>query len=209
MKNTREKILQTALALFNQHGYTQVTIRMIAGDMGISSGNLNYHFKKREDILVVLYEEMVAVFDQRVSALPDTVLSLERVYNDIKSSMERMVAYRFFWTDLYHILGIHAKIRTHFHATLDARRKGYAFLFKSLEAQSLLLPAPYPGAYKQLAEKMIIFSNTWIYAAQLYPLPTLTTAADQNAKLLFSYLWPYLTPAGKAKMQAILPSYFQ
>ena len=51
MKNTRKNILNASKVLFNELGYSQVTIRMIALQLNMSSGNLNYHFKKRENIV--------------------------------------------------------------------------------------------------------------------------------------------------------------
>ena len=77
MKNTRQKILDTSRNLFNDLGYSQVTIRMIASKLNMSSGNLNYHFRKREDILEALYFEMVQVFDERVQTLDSKQISLK------------------------------------------------------------------------------------------------------------------------------------
>ena len=57
--------------LFNELGFSQVTIRMIASELGFSSGNLNYHFRKRADILEALYFEMVEVFDKRIQDLSE------------------------------------------------------------------------------------------------------------------------------------------
>jgi AcrR family transcriptional regulator len=42
---------------------------MIALELNMSSGNLNYHFKKREDIFEALYFEMVLEFDERIESL--------------------------------------------------------------------------------------------------------------------------------------------
>ena len=55
MKDTKEIIINTALKLFNTEGLSKVTLRTIANKMGISQGNLNYHFKKRDDIIEALY----------------------------------------------------------------------------------------------------------------------------------------------------------
>lgn len=114
MKNTRDKILNAARNLFNKQAYSNVTIRMIAKELQISSGNLNYHFKKKEEILEALYFEMVAEFDARVENLNKTEFDLETVYHDIKISMERMLYYSFFWTDLYNLLRANKKIKKHF-----------------------------------------------------------------------------------------------
>lgn len=64
MKNTKQQILEAARKRFNKSGYMQATICMIASKLGISSGNLNYHFCKREDILEALYFAMVKQFDK-------------------------------------------------------------------------------------------------------------------------------------------------
>ena len=53
MKNRKKEIVEVARTLFNAKGYSNVTIRMIAMELGMSSGNLNYHFKKKEAILEV------------------------------------------------------------------------------------------------------------------------------------------------------------
>ena len=58
MSKKKKLILEAARTLFNERGYSQVTIRMIALELNMSSGNLNYHFKKREDIFETLYFEI-------------------------------------------------------------------------------------------------------------------------------------------------------
>lgn len=49
--NTKNKILECARQLFNEKSYQNVTMRDISSQLGISVGNLTYHFKKKEDIL--------------------------------------------------------------------------------------------------------------------------------------------------------------
>jgi AcrR family transcriptional regulator len=61
--NTKEKILSKALELFNEKGYNTITTRSIAAELGISAGNLHYHFKHSEDILKILFSEMTQKMD--------------------------------------------------------------------------------------------------------------------------------------------------
>ena len=51
---TKDKILVTALQLLNEHGVKSVTIRDIAAEMGISHGNLGYHYANMELIIYAL-----------------------------------------------------------------------------------------------------------------------------------------------------------
>lgn len=63
--NTKQKILQQALQLFNENGLSNVSLREISEAMDISVGNLQYHFKKREDIVEGLFDEFLNYFKNR------------------------------------------------------------------------------------------------------------------------------------------------
>jgi AcrR family transcriptional regulator len=58
--STRERILETALALFNERGVHGVGVRDIARALGMSPGNLQYHFAKKDDLVAALIERMHA-----------------------------------------------------------------------------------------------------------------------------------------------------
>lgn len=204
MLDTKKKILDTARLLFNQHGYAQVTIRMIAQQAGMSSGNLNYHFRRREDILEALYFEMVAVFDQRISRLPTKEISLEQIREDIRRSMEHMIDYQFFWTDLYNLLRLSAAIRRHFMDAYQSRLQGYQLLFAELQRQQLMRPPEFEGEYRLLAERMITQGNTWIYMARLYEESDLLQSVGRFADALLAFLYPQLSKAGKRLYRSLL-----
>lgn len=57
MEDTRGKILTTAAQLFEQQGYRSVSMRAIAASLGISVGNLTYHFPHKQDIATALVEQ--------------------------------------------------------------------------------------------------------------------------------------------------------
>jgi AcrR family transcriptional regulator len=47
---TKQKILNASLALFNEYGISNVRLQQIADETGISVGNLAYHFANKEAI---------------------------------------------------------------------------------------------------------------------------------------------------------------
>lgn len=197
MSKTRDKILITARSLFNQHGVSNVTIRQIALEMGISSGNLNYHFKKREEIIEAIYFEMVAVFDERVETLNEELFTLPYVHAEMKKSMSRMVAYKFIWIDLYHLLRTFPKINKHFIAVWHKRKGGSLLLFQRLTEDGLMRAEKFPGEYEQLAIRMINLSDGWLNATVLYGKEVTEKVVEENLSLLFGLLFPYLTEEGE------------
>ena len=72
--NTKDRILETALSMFSDHGYDPVSIRDICGAVGIKESTVYYHFKNKQDILDSLFLR----FEEHVRSLlavlhsPDT-----------------------------------------------------------------------------------------------------------------------------------------
>jgi AcrR family transcriptional regulator len=204
MKKTKEKILDTARELFNESGYSQVTIRQIASAMGISSGNLNYHYRTRESILEALYFQMVEPFDKRIEELDQHTFTVEAIYHDIKTSMQGMLAYRFFWTDLYNLLSSNTSIRDHFESVRAAREGGYRFLFTQLQQRQAMTSTISSWETELLIERMIDYSNTWLYASKLYLDRSINEdQVNHYAFVLLSMLYPYLTEQGREEFEQL------
>ncbi|NQX92068.1 MAG: TetR family transcriptional regulator [Flavobacteriales bacterium] len=201
MKNTKSRILDTARIMFNIHGYSNVTIRMIASEMGISSGNLNYHYKTREEILESLYFEMVDVFDQRVNALGEEQITFGSIERDITNSLQRMVDYKFIWTDLFNLTRLNKEIRSHFEIAQGKRKQGYSFLLKYLKEKGWLRDSEYEKEHVFLADIMIGFSNTWIYNSAVYSNKLDSEYLATQTRMMLSMLYPYLTEVGKEHMK--------
>jgi AcrR family transcriptional regulator len=173
----------------------------------MSCGNLNYHFKKREDILEVLYFEMAEVFDKRIETLAETELSIAHLYKEVKTSMERMYTDRFFWTDIYNILRINPIIKEHFQSVYEQRIQGCLFLFQAFQTQGLLGVEKYKKEQQQLAEQLIHFGNTWWYGTALYA-PNSAENIRKGTNQYVAILYPYLTEKGQEELRAIMPQFF-
>jgi AcrR family transcriptional regulator len=65
----RDAILDAARTVFMEQGYSRFTMRKVATATGISLGNLNYHFPRKDDLLNALleriFEAYIAEFDRR------------------------------------------------------------------------------------------------------------------------------------------------
>ena len=99
-RRTRERILETALAMFNQFGEPTVATTSIAFEMGISPGNLYYHYHSKEAIVADLFaafrreiETTLAAPEQRLPNAEDFWLFLHLVF-------EAIWKYRFIYRDI-------------------------------------------------------------------------------------------------------------
>ena len=99
-RRTRERILETSLALFNRHGVPDVTTGDIADELNISPGNLYYHFSNKDEIV----NELAAAFEERLAPLfadpRGRRLSVDDLWLWLHLLFEQMWAYRFLYHDL-------------------------------------------------------------------------------------------------------------
>lgn len=94
---TAERILLTALELFNQHGENSVTSVDIAMELDISPGNLYYHYKGKE----VLIESLVALHKRQMHGVLSggvlASLSPEDVFYYLYIVVEKLHLFRFLY----------------------------------------------------------------------------------------------------------------
>ena len=69
--NTRDRILETCRLLFNERGPAEVTTAEIAVGVGISEGNLHYHFRRKEQIVGALFDLFEDALDRAGTAAED------------------------------------------------------------------------------------------------------------------------------------------
>ena len=101
---TKERILQLSLQLFNERGERSVTTNHIAAELGMSPGNLYYHFRNKNEIIKELMEQyqretldMLALPDDRLLDANDKIR-----YFQVLSS--QLWTYRFLHRDVYHLV---------------------------------------------------------------------------------------------------------
>tara|TARA_Y100000766_G_scaffold270571_1_gene268613 strand:+ start:1228 stop:1719 length:492 start_codon:yes stop_codon:yes gene_type:complete len=99
----KKLILDTARRLYNERGLSNVTIRQIAQEMNISSGNLTYHFEKRGDLVKGVFQDLISIENKFISLYRQTTLNNKQLNNLMRSHAKAMFHYRFFWIDFVQV----------------------------------------------------------------------------------------------------------
>ena len=117
-RRTRERILETGLALFNRHGAPQVTTADIADEMNISPGNLYYHFGNKDEIVFELYEQYESGVLPLYADRGGRALDVDDLWLWLHLLFEHMWKYRFLHRDLDQLTSQNAKLGARFGALL-------------------------------------------------------------------------------------------
>ncbi len=102
-QNTYNKIIEASLLLFNEEGERQISTNHIAAYLGISPGNLYYHFRNKDEIIIQLYnrysEELLVLLTDR--PLPLSIVEMVEYLAGVYNIMWR---YRFLFSDVNSLL---------------------------------------------------------------------------------------------------------
>jgi AcrR family transcriptional regulator len=101
--NTAERIVQASLQLFNDVGPATVSTGRIASELGISAGNLYYHFKTKEQLIAVLLKR----FEARLAPMQAGLRAVEAVddlWLALHLTFEVIHDYRFIFRDADHLM---------------------------------------------------------------------------------------------------------
>ena len=159
-RRTRERILETALAEFNQHGEPTVTTAAIALEMGISPGNLYYHYHSKEKIVDDLFaafraeiEDTLAAPEQRLPDAEDCWLFLHLVF-------EAIWKYRFLYRDLNELIARYRCVETQMKRILAHKIRVAREIMSGLVAAGQMKASA--GEIALLAENMALVATYWL-----------------------------------------------
>ncbi|MEQ1064458.1 TetR/AcrR family transcriptional regulator [Acinetobacter sp. XH1741] len=101
---TKDRILQISLQLFNERGERSVTTNHIAAELGISPGNLYYHFRNKHEIIKeLMYQYQVETLEM-LSLPEDRPLTTSDKINYFQVLSGQLWNYRFIHRDVYHLV---------------------------------------------------------------------------------------------------------
>ena len=164
--DTKRRILATALDLFNLEGEGEVSAVDIASVMGISPGNLYYHYKGKEPIIAALWEDFEAEIRQVLGAPVARPLAMDDNWIYLFIVFEEIWDFRFFYRDPAGIIARVPELGARFSHLLALKEETARALLGQLEHLGALEFRPSKdgavGARDALAERLAQHVSVWV-----------------------------------------------
>lgn len=119
-EQTKTAVLQKAVELFNEHGTAAISMNALAEACGISAGNLQYHYKNKEEVIRAIYEVMYNDWEQIYTGM-DESFNLDILRVILGKNFDLTWKYRFFYREYAALLRNDKKLSNRFRELQEQR----------------------------------------------------------------------------------------
>ncbi|AKH68272.1 transcriptional regulator, TetR family [Spongiibacter sp. IMCC21906] len=190
---TREKILLTSLALFNNEGEPSVTTVDIANELDISPGNLYYHFHGKEEIIAELFDAFELELRDILGAPSQKSISAQDAWFYLYIVYEQIFNHRYLYRNLNDLLQRYPEISRRFNKLLDLKVNAARAVMDELLNQGFVEISETQLA--RLCDSIALNLTFWLNYSQLREHQASNEILiHQGVFQLMSLVAPYLRP---------------
>ena len=196
---TKAKILDASINLFNETGLSSVRLQQIADEVGISVGNLAYHYKNKELIIEQVYQQAFSHFKQLLSHFLRAP-SLQDFDDQLSAYFSFFQSYRFCFSEIAELERINPKLAQEWNAYLQKLMLQMRQRLDFNVRKGLLVPEPDKGIYDLVA------NNIWLTCIFWEPKQRVLKKSASEVdfkKAIWSQLSIYLSPGGRAEFSKL------
>ena len=196
------KIKTEAIFLFNALGFSVVSMKQIADKLGISAGNLRYHYINKEALLMVIYTEM---YNETLDyILPEntyiTLFHFEEMMQKFDNLQQR---YSFFFKDIVHIVKEYPSISKRYEASNLVRFKDARKLIDYYVESGRMVAENQTIDYDQVIYTIWMISTFWQAQKQIMKTEQYEVNKRPSIEIQWNLLLPYLTEKGLNEYQEL------
>ena len=202
--DTKGKIISTAIDLFNIHGTKAISTNHIAKEMGISPGNLYYHFRSKNDIIRSISDnfsnELGSVFKIQLDTISDFSSNLTSLFNRFFKIQQ---SYQFLFLEGVHLTKQDSRLLDNYTNLRSLIKKGYHELLSNL-VKIKIMKRQSLNIIDDLLDTQWIIMWYWINHTILDRNTYDDFQIKKGIKLSFSIIKPQLTSIGKVAFDRAL-----
>ena len=201
---TKDKIIATAIDLFNIHGTKAISTNHIAKEMGISPGNLYYHFRSKNDIIRSISDnfsnELGSIFKIQLDTISDFSSNLTSLFNRFFKIQQ---SYQFLFLEGVHLTKQDSRLLDNYTNLRSLIKKGYHELLSNL-VKIKIMKRQSLNIIDDLLDAQWIIMWYWINHTILDRNTYDDFQIKKGIKLSFSIIKPQLTSIGKVAFDRAL-----
>lgn len=202
---TRQRILDCALAMFNAQGEPNVTTNHIADELEMSPGNLYYHFRNKDDII----EQLFARYEERIGvamAVPDGRLpNLEDIWLQLHLVFECIGDYRFLYRDLVDILSRNRRLRLRFARILKRATDNARSVIRGLGRAGIVRASS--AEMDALATNILVLATFWLNFGAARGDQDEAKSVRQGIVQVMMLISPFLRDAERVHLNTLSQAY--
>ena len=206
-RRTRERILETSLALFNARGEPNVTTNHIADELEISPGNLYYHFRNKDDIIEQLFGQYEERIDRALVSPEGRLPELEDIWLQLHLIYECIWEFRFLYRDLVDILSRNRKLRLHFARILKRAADNATEVMRGLVQAGIMRASP--AEVEATANNILVIATFWLNFSSVRGQNDEQEAIRHGIRQVMMLLAPFLRDAERLHLNTLSQAYVQ
>ena len=159
-ERTRRRILDESLRLFNEHGEESVTAGDVAQALGISPGNLYYHFRNKDQIVAELFGQLEERLDIEPRVGGEAAQAIEDLWLYLHLMLEAIWDFRFFYRNLHGVARRDRRLAERFNRIAGRKLASIEALCSGLAAQGALRASG--EEIHALARNVLLVATYWL-----------------------------------------------
>jgi AcrR family transcriptional regulator len=190
-QQTKSNILQKAIELFNENGTGLVSMNALAEALGISAGNLQYHYKSKEEVIRAIMEEMFKQFDMIYQPNKGT-FTLDTLRQMLRINFDLVWKYRFFYREFAALLRNDKTLANRFGAIQEQRVEEQEALMKRLAGSGVVRDDLSPEELHNVVLIGWVLVHTWLSYVESTGQKIDEAALNQAVEIMVQHYKPYL-----------------
>jgi AcrR family transcriptional regulator len=195
---TEEKIVQTALEMFNNTGIEYVGMRELATALGMRIGNLTYYFPTKDELVNRLALDLAAANNQTI--VPSEELTIKDFFKMLERVFRNHIKYRCLMLSFVHLMERNPIIAKRYNKVQARRNETWTVNVTALKNGKYLLTKSDTDV-DFLVSAIALIARFWISEAAIsYKALSEAQQLQHYLNLIARIFMPYATAKGKREL---------